>query len=129
MYHPFSSEKGKIKEEILRNRLLKDKTFLYEVYTKPTKKIIELIESASKYKINTILHYLHKVCSGQVRMSRKDFEKIVAQKRLFRLRKGIEKRAALRLSIKDKEHGVNFLVSIASSLPILLVPLFEKENE
>lgn len=118
-----------MKEDLLRNRLLRDRTFLHQVYTNGAKKIIELLKSAPKNKINTILHYLHKVCSGKVRMSTKDFEKIVAQKRLLRLRKGIEKKASLRLSLKDKAHGISFLCSIASSLPILFVPLFEKEND
>lgn len=109
--------------------MMKDKEFLYQVYTKPAKKTVELLESASKYKINTILHYLHKVCTGKVRMSKLCFDKIVAQKRLFRVRKGIEKRASLRLSIKDRAHGVKFLISIATSLPFLLAPMFVKCND
>ena len=117
-----------MRNEILRKRLLKEKIFLYEVYNSDTKKIKQLLSSATPSQINTILNYLHKVCTEHVRMKKTDFDQLVAKKRLIRLRRGVEKKLSLKNALKDKLKSLEFLLDISSTLPLLFRPMFVKEN-
>ena len=116
-----------MKNDVLRERLIKCRPLLYSIYTgQMQKEYFATLESAQVYSINTILHFLHKLCNGHVKLKKKDFQEIKRKKKLGLLRKGIELRSSLRTAIKNKEIGLNFLKRLAPVIPIIFKPLFEK---
>jgi len=119
-----------MKEELLRKRLVKDRVFLYKIYnTSDFKEIKVLVKEATPHQTITILHYLHKLVTGKVLFSSENYAQIVKQKRIFKLRRGVESKVSLRNRIKDKESRIQFLLDISSILPICFKPLFEKKKQ
>ena len=114
-----------MKNSLLRERLLKCRPLLYSIFT-GQKEYSTTLDSAQVYEINTILHYLHKLCNGHVKLKNADFQEIKRKKKLGLLRKGIELRSSLRTAIKNKEIGLNFLKRLAPVIKIIFKPLFEK---
>ena len=115
-----------MKNDILRGRLLKCKSLLYDMYSVDMKEAKNILDKAPPYTINTILHYIHKLCNGHVRLRNGDFQEIKRKKKLKILRKGIELKSSLRQAIKQKDTGLNFLKNLACVLPIIFRPMFEK---
>ena len=116
-----------MKNSVLREQLLKCKPLLYSIFTREHEKdYYATLEAAQVYTINTILHYLHKLCNGHVKLKNADFQEVKRRKKLRVLRKGIELRSSLRTAIKNKEIGLNFLKKLAPVIHIIFKPLFEK---
>jgi len=115
-----------MKNNVLRERLIKCRQLLYSIYTGQQKDYLVALETSQVYNINTILHYLHKLCNGHVKLKKKDFEEIKRKKKLGLLRKGIEGKSSLRTAIKEKDKGLNFLKKLAPVIQIIFKPLFEK---
>ena len=71
-----------MKETVLRKRLIKDKGFLYHIYSAKDAKEVKLyISQATNFQVNTILHYLHMLASGKVNLFKEVFAAIVKQKK------------------------------------------------
>ena len=115
-----------MKEDLLRKRLLKSKSLFYSIFKAGAKDIKTIIKSATTYECNTILHYLHKLCNGKVRLRKQDFQEIIRKKKLSALRRGLEKKMSLRNAIRQKDVGLKLLHSMAVVMALLLKPLFEK---
>lgn len=115
-----------MKEQILRKRLLKDKNFLYKIYSESNSKSIkELLAQASTFQINTILHYLHCVVTGKIPLPRENYDYVVNHKKIIRLRRGVETKISLRSRITDKSLGLKYLKDLSNVLSVLFKPMFE----
>lgn len=118
-----------MKEQILRKRLLKDKSFLYKIYSESgSKNIKEILAKATTFQINTILHYLHYVVTGKIPFPKENYDYIVKHKKIIRLRRGIETKLALKNHIKDKSLGLTYLKDLSNVLSVLFKPMFEKRK-
>lgn len=118
-----------MREQLMRKHLLKDKLFLFKVYSASETKVVkELLAQASITQINTILRYMHLLVTGKIVFSRNDYAAIVQQNKMVRLRRGIESKLSLRNKIKDKSLAIPYLKDMASILGILFKPLFEKHE-
>lgn len=92
-----------------------------------SKKTKILLDMGTFSQLRTICHLLHKTCNGKVPMKKESFEEICKKKLLNRVRNGAEKRKKLSEKLNNKKSALSFLNSIASIIPTLLKPLFEKD--
>jgi 2-oxoglutarate dehydrogenase complex dehydrogenase (E1) component-like enzyme len=115
-----------MKEDILRRRLLKEKNYFHKLFKSDLKDRVNIIGSISNNQQTSLIHYLHKLTNGLVRMKREDFEELASKKKINYLRKRVESKKALKNALSDKTKSNQFLRKLSSVIPILLRPMFIK---
>ena len=103
-------------KETLRNYLIRDKSFLRELYEGEGRlKNNRILTFASDSKLNTLIRLLHFI------------DVIQANKKLKIIKKTVEKRAAVnRLLQSERENKLKFLKSLSGIFSALLYCLFNE---
>jgi hypothetical protein len=115
-----------MKEDILRQRLLKEKNYFYKLFKSDLKDRRNLIGAISNYQQRSLLHYLHKLTTGSVRFKQQDFDELASKNKVQYLRRRVESKKALQNALSDKAKSKEFLRRLNSVIPILLRPMFIK---
>ena len=115
-------------KEVFKNYLIRDKTFLRELYEgESVVKNNRILNFASDTKLNTLLRLLHFISNGEIQIKRVNFEIIQNNKKLSIIKKAVEKKAALkRLLNTDREAKLKFLKKLSSIFSALLYCLFNE---
>ena len=80
-------------KEQMKSLLIKDKSFLRSLYDGPNPlKNKKVLNSANDSQLNTLIRYLHFVTSGQIKIKKENFEKIVADNKLKLIKIKVEKK-------------------------------------
>jgi cell division protein FtsB len=115
-------------KETLRNYLIRDKSFLRELYEGEGRlKNNRILTFASDSKLNTLIRLLHFIANGEIKIKRVNFDVIQANKKLKIIKKTVEKRAAVnRLLQSERENKLKFLKSLSGIFSALLYCLFNE---
>jgi hypothetical protein len=115
-------------QETLKRYLIRDKTFLRELYEGPNKlKNNQILYFASDSKLNTLIRFLHYLVNGVIKIKRENFEIIEKNRKLSILKRHVEKKAALsRLLKSERSDKLKFLKQLSSIYSALLYCLFNE---
>ena len=115
--------------DVLRNYLQRDKVFLRQLYEGQNASTNNrILTFASDTKLNTLIKLLHFISNGEIKIKRRNFEIIQANKKLALIRKNVEKKAALaRLLKSEREVKIKFLKKLSPIFSSLLYCLFNED--
>ena len=116
-------------KEVLKNYLIRDKVFLRQLYEgESVVKNNRILNFANDTKLNTLLRLLHFISNGEIKIKRVNFEAIQSHKKLQIIKRGVEKKAALkRLLNNDREAKLKFLKKLSSVYSAILYCLFNED--
>lgn len=108
--------------------LVRDREWLENLYGSssiPNRR--RLLVNASDAKLDTLVKFLHLISNGEIKMHKKNFEKLERRHLTF-MKKNFEKKSALqRLLRAEREIKLKTLQKLLSVLPFLLYTLFNSE--
>ena len=115
-------------KEVFKNYLIRDKTFLRELYEGESGvKKLRILNFATDSKLNTLLRLLHFIANGEIKIKRINFLVIQNHKKLQVIKKAVEKKASLkRLLNSDRETKLKFLKKLSAVYSVLLYCLFNE---
>ena len=107
--------------------LIRDKEFLKSLYdSKSSPNAKNILKFASDSKLNTLLKFIHLVCTGEIKI-RKDYFKVLEKKHLKVVEKYFESKAAIkRLLTEDRRRKLNTLIKFSEVFHELLFTLFNQ---
>lgn len=111
----------------VKNVLVRDKLFLKSLYEGDTQKNKKILSVANDTELDTLLKYLHFLSNGEIDITKENFEKIQATKKLQILRKKVEKKIQVLRVIKSaRSEKLKFLNIFQHIYPFLLYSLFNE---
>ena len=115
-------------KEVLKSYLIRDKTFLRELYESPNKLVCNrILNFTSDIKLNTLIKYLHFLSNGEIPIKKANFDLIQSQKKLNLIKKVVEKKSAASKLLKaEREAKLKFLKQLSSVYAPLLYVLFNE---
>lgn len=85
-----------MKHETLKSLLLRDKSFLKDLYEGPNPlKNNRILNNASDLQLNTLILYLHFLAIGEIKISKSNFDELLKLKKLALLKNKVEKKKLL----------------------------------
>ena len=115
-------------KETLKSYLIRDKVFLRELYEGENRlKNNRILTFASDSKLNTLIRLLHFIANGEITIKRAHFDVIQSNKKISKIKKFVEKKAAVnRLLKSERQEKLKFLKSLSAIYSALLYGLFNE---
>ena len=115
-------------KDVLKSCLIRDKSFLKELYEGPSKTVNNrILNFTSDIKLNTLIKFLHFLSNGEIPMKKVNFEVIQSHKKLAFLKRHVEKKSAVSKLLKaEREIKLKFLKQLSSIYSALLYCLFNE---
>ena len=124
----FFNVSNKMNTETVRNLLIRDKTFLRELYEGPSKVYNNrILNFATDSKLDTLLKLLHFLANGEIPMKKNNFEVVQSHKKLAYIKRHVEKKSAVLKMLKaERQVKVKFLKQLSNIFAPLLYCLFNE---
>jgi hypothetical protein len=118
----------KMDKETLKSFLVRDKSFLRQLYEGQDKmKNNKILNFASDVKLNTLIKFLHFLSNGEIKMKRQNFEILQKNRKVLLLKRYVEKKAQVaRLLKSERAEKLKFLRQLSNVYSALLYCLFNE---
>lgn len=115
-----------MKHEKVKSLLIRDKEFLKDLYTGPNPlKNNRILNTASDVQLNTLIIYLHFLASGEIKITKINFEEVQKCKKIHVLKKHVEKKSSMTALLNSTRiNKLTFLKKLSIVYPNLLYGLF-----
>ena len=115
-------------KESLKNNLIKDKSFLRELYEGQSKvSNNRILNFATDTKLDTLIKLLHFIANGEIPMKKQNFEVIQSHKKLSYIKRQVEKKSAvIKLLKAERAVKMKFLKQLSNVYSALLYCLFNE---
>ena len=115
-------------KESLKNYLIRDKTFLRELYESQSKvSNNRILNFANDTKLDTLIKLLHFIANGEIPMKKQNFEVIQSHKKLSYIKRQVEKKSTVNKLLKaERAVKIKFLKQLSNVYSALLYCLFNE---
>lgn len=114
--------------EIMKSLLIRDKTFLRQLFEGPNPlKNLRILRGANDTQLDTLIKFLHFLTNGEIKIKKSNFEVIEKEKKLKLIKAKVEKKKNLKNILKsDRSEKLRFLNKLSNVYGALLYTLFNE---